>query len=186
VAKRTHQEKVDAVLTLATAHHEASHIVVAYELDGECHEVEVYIGGGGRCIIPPMYLFSDLDVEGKSAFLGYNPASAVIAAAGRVGHTRFFREWTGNPKTKPSEDHFSSDDRQVRSYLKHDRTAIRAARKEAKRLVDEHWSMIVKLAREIVLNGGNMRRREIEDCLPTLMRAKEARLQERLRIARLD
>jgi len=176
---------VEAVLTMATAHHESSHIVVAYALDGECHEVEVYEVGGGRSIIPPMYLFSDFDTAGKSEFLGYDPASAVIAAAGRVGHTRFFREWLDNPKTKPSEDHFSSDDRQVRDYCKHDRTAMRAARKEARRLVDLHWSLIVKLAREIVLNGGNMRRREIEDCLPTLMRAKEARLQERLRIARL-
>jgi hypothetical protein len=166
---------------LETAHHEASHVVVAYALDMECHGTELFgEDGGGRSTIPPTVMFSnDGDPSKPIEFLGYKPEKAVVSYAGRVGHTKFLREYTGRPKARPGENHFSSDVVQFSKVVKDDEKLARWAKREAVRLVHENWDLIKVVALELYRKG-SLNRWQIEKLIPRLMKAKAARLKERL------
>jgi hypothetical protein len=170
---------IDDALRLATAYHEASHVVTAYVLDMECHGMELFEEGGGRSMIPPAAMFSNDDNPREpGVFIGYKPENAFVAAAGRIGHTRFYREYTGNPKSKPGKGHFTSDEKLFRKSAT-TRTLKLWARREAKRIVSDNWDLIEALACKLNESpGARLDRDQIEDALPRLMRAKERRLQE--------
>lgn len=169
---------------LETAYHEASHVVVAYALDMECHGMELFGEDGGGCsVIPPTLMFSnDGDPTTPGGFLGYKLENAVVSYAGRVGHTKFLREYTGRPKARPGENHFSSDVVQFSKFVKDDEKLAQWAKREALRLVDENWDLIKVVARELY-GKGSLDRRQIERLIPRLMKAKAARLKERLAAA---
>jgi hypothetical protein len=167
---------------LETAYHEASHAVVAYSLDMECHGIELFgEDGGGRCVIPPTVMFSN-DDDPTSEFLGHKPENAVVSYAGRVGHTKFLREYTGRPKAMPGENHFSGDVVQFSKFVKGDEKLAQWAKREAVRLVDENWDLIKDVARELY-SKGSLDRLQIEKLIPQLMKAKAARLKEKLAAA---
>jgi hypothetical protein len=174
--------KLQRAYRLETAYHEGSHVVVAYSLDMECHGIELFgEDGGGRSVIPSTVMFSN-DDDPTSEFLGHKPENAVVSYAGRVGHTKFLREYTGRPKARPGENHFSSDVVQFSKVVKDDKKLAQWAKCEAVRLVGENWDLITVVARELYRKG-SLDRWQIEKLIPRLMKAKAARLKERLAAA---